>query len=118
MKRSEVENTDQTVEGLCNLANQLGYRDPMRQLINHDGSCIGDFLYFLEDNPGACEAIINFVLDHGHDYDGNPLEDEEDEEDDIYCPNCGEYENAVVFYDGEEWDGPIPDCSKCGSKID
>jgi hypothetical protein len=80
MKRTEVENANATVEGLCRLARKLGYKDPASQLINHDGSVVGDLLYFFDDNPGACEAVIQWVLDEGCDADGNDLEDDEEED--------------------------------------
>ena len=80
MKRSEIENLRVSVEGLCKMARELGYKDPAYQLMNNDGTCVGDFLYFLEDNPGAVEAIFNWVLDEGTDRDGQPLEDDDEEE--------------------------------------
>lgn len=80
MKRSEVEETKQTIKGLCGLARKLGYRDPFSQLINDDGSVVGDLLEFLEDNPGACEAILEWVLDEGCHRDGSPINDEEEED--------------------------------------
>lgn len=80
VKRSSIEELPTTVEGLCNMARRLGYRDPLQQLMNRDGTSVGDFLYFLEDNPAACEAIFNWVLDEGADRDGQPLEDDDDDE--------------------------------------
>ncbi len=76
----EIEHTPQTVEGLCGLARRLGYRDPLFQLTNRDGSVVGDLLYFLEDNPGACEAVIGWVSDNRHLWEGPEEEDEEDAE--------------------------------------
>jgi len=70
---AEVGNTKHTVKGLCKLARQLGYKDPCFQLMNDDGTVVGDMLYFFEDNPGAIEAVVNWVLEH---YD---LEEEEEE---------------------------------------
>jgi hypothetical protein len=58
MLKSEILDTKQTLNGLCKLARELGYKDPCFQLQNSDGSVVGDFLYFLEDNPGVMEAII------------------------------------------------------------
>jgi hypothetical protein len=55
--RNEILNTKNTVKGLCKMASQLGYKDPAFQLLNSDGSVVGDLLYFLEDNPGAIEAV-------------------------------------------------------------
>lgn len=78
MKRSEVEDTKQTVKGLCGLARKLGYRDPFSQLIMDDGSVVGDLLDFFEDNPGACAAVIEWVLDEGRHRDGSQLEEDEE----------------------------------------
>lgn len=54
------------VENLSLLCRQLGYEDPSYygQFVNggHSG-CLGDILEFLEDNPGAIEAIQNWVDD-------------------------------------------------------
>lgn len=61
-----------TIQGLCKMSRDLGYKDPCSQLINNDGSVVGDFLYFLEDNPGAIEAVMEWAADH--------YEQEEDEE--------------------------------------
>ncbi len=72
---TEVENTKHTVKGLCKLARQLGYKDPCFQLMNNDGSVVGDMLYFFEDNPGAVEAVVNWVLENHY------LDDDEDDED-------------------------------------
>lgn len=51
------------VENLARLSRILGYRDPMNQLYFADG-CIGDFLTFLADNPGAQEAIVDWIANH------------------------------------------------------
>jgi len=59
---------------LCNMARELGSKDPFNQLQNNDGSCVGDLICFLEDNPGAIDAIKNWVM---HEYD--------------VCDNCGHY---------------------------
>jgi hypothetical protein len=73
--RREVESIKSDTNGLCKLARILGYKDPCSQLINSDGSVVGDLLYFLEDNPGACEAIVDWVLEN------SDLEEEEEDSD-------------------------------------
>ena len=78
--RKEIEETKQTTKGLCKMARLLGYQDPFHQLINDDGTVVGDLLEFFEDNPGACEAVIEWVLEEGRTRDGEPLDDDEDEE--------------------------------------
>ena len=52
------------IKSLCRIADELGYNDPLHQIVNNDGSCIGDLICFLEDNPGAIEAIINWTKDN------------------------------------------------------
>jgi len=61
LSSNDILATCDTANGLCKLARKLGYKDPHGQLSNRDGSCVGDLLYFLDDNPGVCEAIINWV---------------------------------------------------------
>lgn len=63
MTRQEIENTRRTVNGLCGLARKLDYKDPLYQLTNSDGTCVGDLLIFFEDNPGAVEAVIEWAAD-------------------------------------------------------
>lgn len=52
------------VENLSLLCRQLGYEDPSYygQFVNggHSG-CLGDIFEFLEDNPGAIEAIQEWI---------------------------------------------------------
>lgn len=73
----EILDTKPTVNGLCALARKLGYKDPFSQLINNDGSVVGDLLEFFEDNPGACQSIIDWVeVEYGIE------ENEEEYEDD------------------------------------
>ena len=80
VKFSEVEETKQTVSGLCGLARKLGYKDPAYQLANSDGTIVGDLLCFFDDNPGACEAVIEWVLTNQKIL--NVVEDEDEEETD------------------------------------
>jgi len=76
MNRSDILDTREDIKGLCKLARELGYKDPFAQLINSDGTCVGDLLCFLEDNPGACEALIAWAAEHH----GEEEEEEEEEE--------------------------------------
>ncbi len=71
MKRSDVEDTRPTLSGLAKMARGLGYEG---------NSDLESLIYFFEDNPGASEAVIEFVLDHGKDRELNDLEEEDDEE--------------------------------------
>lgn len=70
--------TNPNVKGLCKLACELGYKDPFYQLTNSDGSVVGDLLLLLEDNPGACEAIINWLAENYSDSDESEDSDDED----------------------------------------
>jgi len=49
-------------ENLCKLTRAIGYRDPLHQMQFRDG-CIGDLMCFFEDNPGAIEAVINWIAE-------------------------------------------------------
>jgi hypothetical protein len=51
------------VENLCQVVRAVGYRDPMYwgQLSNK--AAVGDLLLFLEDNPGAIEAMFNWIME-------------------------------------------------------
>ncbi len=61
--RQAIEKVRNTPKGLTEMARELGYQDTDE---------------FFEDNPGAVDAIIGFVLDHGKDRDGIALEDDTD----------------------------------------
>ena len=54
------------VMALCRLSRDLGYKDPFNQMRNSDGSCVGDLMIFLEDNPGAIQAIYEWI-ENNHD---------------------------------------------------
>jgi|HubBroStandDraft_6_1064221.scaffolds.fasta_scaffold22206_8 hypothetical protein len=75
--RKDVENCGQTVEDLALLARKLGYRSRFGQLVFNNGATASDLFDFFEDNPGAIEAVLTWVLDHGCTRDGDPIEDDE-----------------------------------------
>ena len=77
LSREEILDVKSNINDLCGLACDLGYKDPLRQLINSNGSCVGDLLYMISDNPGLCEVMIEWLADT---YGG-------EEE---YCEECGE----------------------------
>ena len=69
------------VVNLCRLVNVLGYNDPLYFGQMAPDASIGDLICFLEDNPGAIEAIINFIGDSGTAWCKESLQGElEDEE--------------------------------------
>lgn len=51
------------VTNLCRIIRALGYRDPNYFGQLSSDASIGDLICFLEDNPGAIEAIIEWVSD-------------------------------------------------------
>jgi hypothetical protein len=66
------------VQNLAILCRCLGYKDDRYfGQFSHRAS-YGDLINFLEDNPGAVEAILNFIQDNENSYEA--LEDYEDEE--------------------------------------
>lgn len=77
MKQSEIQNMRINFPSLCKMANELGYKDSFYQLMLENGSSVGDLMLFFEDNPGAIEAVFEWVGDQKWD----SLEEEDDEED-------------------------------------
>lgn len=67
------------VSNLCKLVSLLGYRDPFQQGQLSDGGCFGDLICFLEDNPGAMEAVVDWIREN---HDEEIEEDDEEEEGD------------------------------------
>lgn len=89
--RREVEETKQSAQGIAMLAKELGYEEQWSQLLFPNGASATNLIEFLDDNPGACEAIVNWVLERGCHRDGEPILDEEDDDD--MC-NCGHKVNS------------------------
>lgn len=75
------------LEGLCQLARAIGYKDPLYfGAISHKAA-VGDFIEFLSDNPGCVEAIRQWVIDQdvaewNDNVEGLLLDKEEDEDED------------------------------------
>lgn len=83
-KLKDIENTRQTVSGLCRMAGKLGYTDGnygSGPLLS-DGSDVGHLLSFFDDNPGAIEAVVEWVIDYYDLDDDEDSEDEDEEESD------------------------------------
>jgi len=53
----------QGVENLCQLTRALGYKDPQYWGQLSSKAYMGDLLMFLEDNPGAVEALHTWIRD-------------------------------------------------------
>ena len=51
------------VEALCQLTRAIGYKDPQYFGQLTSKASIGDLICFLEDNPGAIEAIHDWIRD-------------------------------------------------------
>ena len=49
------------VEGLAKICNALGYQDISRYGQMPGGACLGDIFSFLEDNPGAISALMEWI---------------------------------------------------------
>jgi hypothetical protein len=54
------------VRNLAKLVNALGYQDPGRYGQQAGGYSLGDIFAFLEDNPGALEAVVDWVKSRRH----------------------------------------------------
>lgn len=78
-KRSDVEDV-KTFDDLCMMARKLGYDSPPEQLYLKNGASVTNLIDFFEDNPGAIEAVVTWVLDEGSDRDGEDLEDEDEDD--------------------------------------
>ena len=79
--RSEIENTRSDSDALAKMAEKLGYRGVVNQLQCNNGAFVSSLLAFFDDNPGACEAVVQWVLSEGCTADGESLDEEENEED-------------------------------------
>lgn len=77
------------VSNLCKLVSLLGYKDPQYNGSLSEGGHLGDLMCFLEDNPGAIEAIVTwaeenedcFALDDDEESLADSELDESEEED-------------------------------------
>jgi hypothetical protein len=49
------------VKNLCRIVRALGYKDDMYRMQLDVGCALGDLLEFLQDNPGAIEALIDWI---------------------------------------------------------
>lgn len=54
------------VETLCQVTGALGYKDPTYYGQLTSKAVIGDLIMFLEDNPGAIEAVLEWVKQQGN----------------------------------------------------
>lgn len=78
---TEVEDTKHTIEGFALVCRKLGYKSEFGQLDFGNGTTASDVFEFFEDNPGAIEALLNWVVEHKTSFDqlvGNEGYDNED----------------------------------------
>jgi len=73
------------VKNLCKLVGYLGYKDQLHFGKFDSNASYGYLIEFLEDNPGAVEAIVEFIEEHEEIWKDNiesylPEKEEEDEE--------------------------------------
>lgn len=66
-------------EDLCKLAEVLGYGGPPNQLQCNNGAYVSSMVHFFDSNPGALEAIQNWVLENEAAWDIDEEEEVEDE---------------------------------------
>lgn len=80
--RKEIEEirTEGGAEELARMAQLLGYRARFGQLTFNNGATATDLFDFFEDNPGAVEAVVQWVLDSGCNRDGSLLDEDDDED--------------------------------------
>jgi hypothetical protein len=79
-ERANTTEGETGVKNLCRLTNAIGYKDPQYfGQFAHDGS-YGDLIEFLEDNPGAVEAIIDWIGEQDFPEWNEALTEDEDEE--------------------------------------
>ena len=62
----EIENLRlDKAQDLCKLVEMIGYgRGACGQLQNSNGSFVSSLLDFFDDNPGAMEAVAEFIMEH------------------------------------------------------
>lgn len=75
-------------DDLCKLAEMLGYGGFPMQLQCNNGAYVSSLLNFFDDNPGAMEAIQNWIIESNSfnlvdDYDDDSVSDEEIEKDGV-----------------------------------
>lgn len=68
-------------KNLCKTVHDMGYKDPFSQLYLSNGACVGDLMVFLEDNPGAIQALYKWMEDQDDEEWTNNLESQLVEED-------------------------------------
>lgn len=103
VSRKVLENTIvRNSEGLAALCEKLGYGKDIKQLQFNSGAYVSSITDFLDDNPGAIEALVEFMMQH------HSSEHEE-------CNCCGEEcdeENKCTTTDCDNFGGSF-DADEC-----
>lgn len=66
-------------KGICRLAKALGYDGSLGPTFS-DGTSLGSLVEFFDDNPGACEAVLEWAQENC-DLDDEEGDEDEDEDD-------------------------------------
>ena len=70
---NDIDSAPTTAEGLCAVVEKLGYRAWVSQLQCKNGAFVSSLLAFFNDNPGAVEALYDFIRDH------HPIKEDDDD---------------------------------------
>lgn len=93
----ELQDARQDYVGLCGVASKLGYGNgPLQQLMNSDGTSATNLIEFFEDNPGAVQAVFEWI-----ECNASILGIVEDDS----CPGCGCKPGDGVTADCDDEDG-------------
>lgn len=82
----EIRRLRHDAKSMAAMAELLGYTNPWGQLQFDNRAYASNLIDFLDDNPGACQALIEWVIKEGFTRDGEKpqsisLDDDEDEDD-------------------------------------
>ena len=86
MNRNQAQRNIRNSNDLCAFVEELGYRDSgnhFAQLQLHNGAHASSLLNFFDDNPGAIEAIQEWLLNTSHVDEECEEVDEDDLEEEI-----------------------------------
>ena len=118
VSRKTLENTPvRDSETLAALCEKLGYQG--MQLQYNNGAFVTSITEFLDDNPGAIEAIVEFMMMHhaSESEECNCCGEECDEENNCATPDCENFGGSFDAVEPAEDDDCDPlACPGCGCK--
>jgi hypothetical protein len=79
--KNDIESARQTPKALAQICESLGYTRSFGQLQFDNGAFVSSILDFFDDNPGAIEAIYNFMLENAEALNVEEESEEQDDED-------------------------------------